>query len=137
MPPVSRETLNARIETYFQAVRWADLPVLLSLIAEGATFTVHAAAGDPSSWGSVKTFTGKEELRRLYLDFFAALRPLSCTVPNRAIDSEVGTVVTKQIYVGEGKDGSRIEMDNCNFFDFNEAGLIVRIVNWSSSRPVS
>ena len=102
MPPVSRETLNARIETYFHAVRRADLPTLMPLI---------------------------------YEEFFANLRPLSCTIPNRAIDSEAGKVVTEQIYVGEVKDGSRIEMDNCNFFDFNEAGLIVRIVNWSSSRP--
>lgn len=137
MPHMTRETLNARIETYFKAVLQADLPSLLSLMADGATFTVHAAAGDPSSWGSVKTFTGKEELRRLYAEFFAALRPLSCTVPNRAIDSEAGSVVTEQIYVGERKDGVRVELDNCNFFHFNEEALIIRIVNWSSSRLLS
>lgn len=51
----------------------------------------------------MKRFTGKEELRHLYAKFFAALRPLSSTVPNQTVDSETGKVLPEQIYWENGR----------------------------------
>ena len=41
-----------------------------------------------------------------------------------------GKVATEQGYIGELLDGTKNDMHNCNFFDFNEDGKFQRVIIW-------
>jgi len=41
-----------------------------------------------------------------------------------------GKVATEQSYIGELTDGTRNDMHNCNFFDFDAEGKFRRVIIW-------
>ena len=49
---------------------------------------------------------------------------------NVVVEVGKGKVATEQGYIGELLDGTKNDMHNCNFFDFNEDGKFQRVIIW-------
>ena len=117
----SREALAAAPQTYFDAVDVMDLDGVLAHFADDATLTVQTAH---------VTFTGAEEIRRMFADFFASSNTIRHEIRNIVVEEDRGKVATEQGYIGDLKDGSHNDMHNCNFFDFDAAGKFKRVIIW-------
>src|SRR5262245_5603280 len=104
---------------YFKAVDSLDPDAVLAHFADDATLTVQTAR---------VTFTGTDEIRRMFVDFFADWDSMVHTVTNLVVDAEAGTVATEQHVdlVAE----TTTKMHNCNFFTVNESGEFSRVIIW-------
>jgi ketosteroid isomerase-like protein len=118
---VSYETLAKAPDTYFKAVDAMDIEGVLACFAEDATLTVQT---------DHVTFTGAAEIRRMFTDFFGASDSIGHEIRNLVVEPGAAKVATEQRYFGELKDGSKNDMHNCNFFDFNEDGKFTRVIIW-------
>ena len=117
----TRETLAAAPQTYFGAVDAMDVDGVLAHFADDATLTVQT---------DHVTFTGADEIRRMFGDFFAASVSIRHEIRNVVVEEARGKVATEQGYIGELKDGSLNDMHNCNFFDFDADGRFKRVIIW-------
>ena len=117
----SREALAAAPQTYFDAVDAMDVDGVLAHFADGATLTVQT---------DHVTFTGAAEIRRMFTDFFGASVSIGHEIRNIVVEPGTLKVATEQGYFGELKAGSKNDMHNCNFFDFDEAGKFKRVIIW-------
>ena len=90
-----------------------DIDGVLAHFADDATLTVQT---------DHVTFTGAAEIRRMFTDFFGASVSIGHEIRNIVVEPGARKVATEQGYFGELKDGSKNDMHNCNFFDFNEDG---------------
>ena len=104
---------------YFKAVDSLDPDAVLAHFADDATLTVQTAR---------VTFTGTDEIRRMFVDFFADWDSMVHTVTNLVVDAEAGTVATEQ-HVDLVADATT-KMHNCNFFTVNESGEFSRVIIW-------
>ena len=111
----TREALAAAPQTYFDAVDAMDVDGVLAHFADDATLTVQT---------DHVTFNGADEIRRMFTDFFGASVSIRHEIRNIVVEEAAGKVATEQGYIGELKDGSKNDMHNCNFFDFDEAGQV-------------
>ena len=89
---------------------WTSTAVLAHF-ADDATLTVQT---------DHVTFTGADEIRRMFTDFFAASKTIGHEIRNIVVEEAAGKVATEQGYIGELHDGSLNDMHNCNFFDFDD-----------------
>jgi uncharacterized protein (TIGR02246 family) len=117
----TRDALAAAPQSYFDAVDAMDVDGVLAHFADDATLTVQT---------DHVTFTGAEEIRRMFTDFFAASVTIRHDVRNIVVEEAAGQVATEQGYIGELKDGARNDMHNCNFFTFDEEGKFKRVLIW-------
>ncbi len=99
----TRGALAAAPRTYFDAVDAMDVDKVLTHFADDATLTVQT---------DHVTFDGADEIR------------------NTVVEEAAGKVATEQGYIGELKDGSKNDMHNCNFFDFDADGKFKRVIIW-------
>ena len=76
------------------------------------------------------TFDGAAEIRRMFTDFFANSKTIRHEIRNIVVEEAAGKVATEQGYIGDLKDGSRNDMHNCNFFDFDAEGKFKRVIIW-------
>ena len=76
------------------------------------------------------TFTGADEIRRMFTDFFAASASITHELRNVVVEEATGKVATEQGYIGELKDGTKNDMHNCNFFSFAGDGRFKRVIIW-------
>lgn len=130
--------LETFIQDYFQAVSTKDIEKLMLFYAENASFTVHAAPqkGDPTAWGSFIVFKSKQEIQKLYEQFFENTKKiLLCRAEHSVIDEQQQRIATEQRYVAYNYADEQMSLYNCNFFDFNEEGKIYRVMNWSANEP--
>jgi ketosteroid isomerase-like protein len=105
--------------SYFKAVDALDVDAVLTHFAETATLTVQTAH---------VTFSGPEEIRRMFTGFFADWDSMVHTITNLVVDPENGKVATEQ-HVTLQRNGST-EMHNCNFFDVGDDGKFTRVIIW-------
>ncbi len=119
--PLSREQLAALPDSYFKAVDAMDVDAILSHFADDATLTVQT---------DHVTFTGAEEIRRMFNDFVGASVSIFHELKNTVVEPDRGKVATEQSYIGELKDGTRNDMHNCNFFDIGPDGRFTRVIIW-------
>jgi uncharacterized protein (TIGR02246 family) len=117
----TREALAAAPQTYFDAVDAKDVDGVLRHFADDATLTVQT---------DQVTFAGADEIRRMFTDFFAASKTIGHEIRNIVVEESVGKVATEQGYFGELHDGTKNDMHNCNFFDFDEDGKFKRVIIW-------
>jgi uncharacterized protein (TIGR02246 family) len=117
----TREALAAAPQTYFDAVDAMDVDGVLAHFASDATMTVQT---------DHVTFTGADEIRRMFTDFFDASVTIRHEIRNVVVEEAAGKVATEQGYIGELADGSRNDMHNCNFFDFDGDGKFKRVIIW-------
>lgn len=125
-------------ETYFQAVANKDITTLMSFYANDASFVVHTASngGDPTAWGNISRFKNKQDIQKLYEQFFQDIKQtIICRAEHIAIDEQQQRIATEQRYVAYNQAGELISLYNCNFFDFNNEGKLSRIMNWSANEP--
>ena len=118
---LSRETLAAAPQSYFDAVDAMDVDAVLGHFADDATLTVQT---------DHVTFDGAAEIRRMFTDFFANSKTIRHEIRNIVIEESAGKVATEQGYIGELQDGSQNDMHNCNFFDFDAEGKFKRVIIW-------
>lgn len=118
---LTREALAAAPKTYFDAVDAMDVDGVLAHFADDATLTVQT---------DHVTFSGADEIRRMFTDFFDASVSIRHEIRNIVVEEERGKVATEQGYIGELKDGSLNDMHNCNFFDFDAEGRFRRVIIW-------
>ena len=112
-------TIGEKPLSYFKAVDALDPDAVLAHFADDATLTVQTAH---------VTFTGAEEIRRMFVDFFAEWESMVHTVTNLVVDVEAGTVATEQHV--DLIAGATTAMHNCNFFTVNDAGQFSRVIIW-------
>lgn len=105
--------------SYFKAVDALDVDAVLSHFAETATLTVQT---------DQVTFTGAEEIGRMFTGFFADWDSMVHTITNLVVDADAGKVATEQD-VTLRRNGS-MEMHNCNFFDVGADGKFTRVIIW-------
>jgi ketosteroid isomerase-like protein len=118
---VSYETLAKAPDTYFKAVDAMDIEAVMACFAEDATLTVQT---------DHVTFNGATEIRRMFTDFFGASVSIGHEIRNIVVEPGAAKVATEQGYFGELKDGSKNDMHNCNFFDFDADGKFTRVIIW-------
>ena len=118
---LTREALAAAPQTYFAAVDAMDVDGVLAHFADDATLTVQT---------DHMTFTGADEIRRMFTDFFGASTWIRHEIRNLVVEEAAAKVATEQGYIGELKDGSKNDMHNCNFFDFDADGKFKRVIIW-------
>ena len=114
-----REQLAAIPASYFRAVDQYDLPAVLEHFAEDATLTVQSAR---------VTFTGHDEIGRMFTDFFADWDSMVHEITNIVVDPAASKVSTEQL-VDLNRNGTT-KMHNCNFFDVNAEGKFSRVIIW-------
>ena len=119
--PLTREQLAALPGSYFKAVDAKDVDAIMSHFADDATLTVQT---------DHVTFTGAAEIRRMFTDFFGASVSIGHEIRNIVVEPGNAKVATEQGYFGELKDGSKNDMHNCNFFDFDADGKFTRVIIW-------
>ena len=120
-PALSREALAAAPASCFRAVDAMDVDAILEHFADDATLTVQT---------DHVTFTGADEIRRMFNDFTGASVSIFHEIKNIVVETDARKVATEQSYIGELKDGTKNDMHNCNFFDFNEDGKFSRVIIW-------
>ena len=118
---LTREALAAAPQTYFDAVDAMDVDGVLAHFADDATLTVQT---------DHVTFTGADEIRRMFTDFFGASKSIRHEIRNIVVEEDRGKVSTEQGYIGELHDGTLNDMHNCNFFDFDAEGRFKRVIIW-------
>ena len=114
-----REQLAAIPASYFRAVDQYDLPTVLEHFAEDATLTVQTAG---------VTFTGHDEIGRMFTDFFADWDSMTHEITNLVVDPVASKVSTEQ-HVDLNRNGTT-KMHNCNFFDVGPDGRFSRVIIW-------
>jgi len=108
-------------QTYFDAVDAQDVELIVSHFADDATLTIQTAN---------VTHNGKDEIRRMFTDFTENSVFIEHQIHNMVVEADKGKVSTEQDYRGELKDGTKNDMYNCNFFDFDEDGKFKRVIIW-------
>jgi ketosteroid isomerase-like protein len=122
-----RQQLAAIPASYFRAVDASDLSAVLAHFAEDATLTVQTAG---------VTFSGHDEIGRMFTDFFSDWDSMVHEITNIVVDPTGSKVSTEQI-VNLNRNGTT-KMHNCNFFDVNEAGKFSRVIIWmDGSNPLN
>ncbi len=115
------DALHKAPHSYFDAVDAMDVEAIVAHFADDATLTIQTAN---------VTHTGKDEIRRMFADFTGASVSIRHEMRNIVVEVDKGKVATEQGYIGDLKDGTKNDMHNCNFFDFNEAGEFQRVIIW-------
>ena len=118
---LSREQLAQAPDVYFKAVDAMDIEGVMACFADDATLTVQT---------DHVTFTGAAEIRRMFLSFFDGSVSIGHEIRNIVVEPGAAKVATEQGYFGELKDGSKNDMHNCNFFDFDADGKFTRVIIW-------
>jgi ketosteroid isomerase-like protein len=108
-------------QTYFDAVDAQDVEGIVSHFADDATLTIQTAN---------VTHNGKDEIRRMFTDFTENSVFIEHQIHNMVVEADKGKVSTEQDYRGELNDGTKNDMYNCNFFDFDEDGKFKRVIIW-------
>ena len=119
--PLTRDQLAALPDSYFRAVDAMDVDAIVAHFADEATLTVQT---------DHVTFTGAEEIRRMFTDFVGNSTSIFHEIKNIVVEPDRGKVATEQSYIGELKDGTRNDMHNCNFFDVGPDGKFTRVIIW-------
>ena len=114
-------TIGEKPLSYFKAVDALNPDAVLAHFADDATLTVQTAH---------VTFTGAEEIRRMFSDFCEASASIFHEIKNIVVEPELGKVATEQSYIGELVDGTKNDMHNCNFFDVDADGKFSRVIIW-------
>ncbi|PYI10638.1 hypothetical protein BO78DRAFT_276194, partial [Aspergillus sclerotiicarbonarius CBS 121057] len=94
---------------------------VLSLFSPTATFTITTTN---------TTFTGLAAIESMLSDFIKRSKTMEHRVLSIVVDEREGKVATQQRYIGELKDGTKMDMLNCNFFEFDEDGRIMGVRVW-------
>ncbi len=118
---LSREQLASLPDTYFKAVDAMDVDAILAHFADDATLTVQT---------DNVTFTGADEIRRMFTDFTGGSKSIFHEIKNIVVEPDTGKVATEQSYIGELVDGTKNDMHNCNFFDVGPDGKFSRVIIW-------
>jgi len=114
-----RQELAAIPASYFRAVDAYDLPAVLAHFAEDATLTVQSAR---------LTFSGHDEIGRMFTDFFGDWDSMVHEITNIVVDPAGSKVSTEQL-VDLNRNGTT-KMHNCNFFDVDADGKFSRVIIW-------
>jgi ketosteroid isomerase-like protein len=120
-PALTRDALAALPDSYFKAVDAKDVDAIVSHFAPEATLTVQT---------DHVTFTGADEIRRMFTDFVGSSKSIFHEIKNIVVEETTGKVATEQSYIGELNDGARNDMHNCNFFDVGPDGKFTRVIIW-------
>lgn len=132
------QQLQEFIQNYFNAVANKDLVTLMSFYAKDASFAVHTAdnGGDPIAWGKLIVFKNKQEIHKLYEQFFLDIKQITiCHAEYTVIDEKQQSIATEQRFVAYNNANEVISLYNCNLFSFNTQGQICRVMNWSANEP--
>jgi ketosteroid isomerase-like protein len=116
---LDREQLAALPASYFRTVDSYDLPAVLAHFADDATLTVQTAG---------VTFSGHDEIGRMFTDFFADWDSMVHEITNIVVDPAASKVSTEQ-HVDLNRNGTT-KMHNCNFFDVDSDGKFSRVIIW-------
>jgi hypothetical protein len=114
-----RDQLAAIPASYFRAVDSKDVSAVLAHFAEGATLTVQTAG---------VTFSGHEEISRMFVGFFGDWDSMVHEITNIVVDPAGSKVSTEQI-VDLNRNGTT-KMHNCNFFELGADGKFSRVIIW-------
>jgi len=114
-----REQLAAIPASYFSAVDASDLEAVLAHFAPDATLTVQTAG---------VTFSGHEEIGRMFVDFFNDWDSMVHNITNIVVDPVASKVSTEQL-VDLNRNGTTV-MHNCNFFNVDADGKFTRVIIW-------
>jgi ketosteroid isomerase-like protein len=114
-----RDQLAAIPASYFGAVDAKDVPAVLTHFAEDATLTVQTAG---------VTFSGHDEIGRMFVDFFGDWDSMVHEITNIVVDPAGSKVSTEQL-VDLNRNGTT-KMHNCNFFDVGADGKLSRVIIW-------
>jgi ketosteroid isomerase-like protein len=113
------DQLAAIPASYFRAVDAYDLSAVLEHFAADATLTVQTAG---------VTFSGHDEIGRMFVDFFADWDSMVHEITNVVVDPAGSKVSTEQ-QVDLDRNGTT-KMNNCNFFDVGPDGKFTRVIIW-------
>jgi ketosteroid isomerase-like protein len=114
-----RDQLAAIPASYFRAVDAKDVSAVLTHFAENATLTVQTAR---------VTFSGHDEIGRMFVDFFNDWDSMTHEITNIVVDPAGSKVSTEQLVDLNG-DGTT-KMHNCNFFEVGADGKFSRLIIW-------
>ncbi|KAE8330222.1 hypothetical protein BDV39DRAFT_170906 [Aspergillus sergii] len=117
-PILTRDQLAGLPQSFFDAVDRKDLDAAVSHFSQDAIFTVKTAH---------VTCTGAGEIRHSFADFINNTKHMLHEITSIVVDEINGKVATQQRYTGELVDGTKNEMDTCDFFDVGPDGKFTRV----------
>ncbi|KAE8391562.1 hypothetical protein ETB97_000315 [Aspergillus alliaceus] len=120
-PALTSDKLAELPKSFFAAVDAKDIDAVVSHFSPDATLTVQTGHA---------TFTGRDEIRRMFADFINGSKQMLHEVKSIVVDEPNGKVATQQQYTGELLDGTQNDMYNCNFFDVGADGKFTRVIIW-------
>jgi ketosteroid isomerase-like protein len=122
-----RTELASVPRSYFAAVDRLDVDDVLTHFADDATLTVQTDG---------VTFTGADEIRRMFTDFLGSWDSMVHDITNLVVDEVDRRAATEQ-RVTLTKGGTDTPMYNCNFFSIGEDGRFDRVIIWmDGSNPL-
>ncbi|KAH8700775.1 hypothetical protein BGW36DRAFT_357421 [Talaromyces proteolyticus] len=122
-PPLTHSDLCVLAHKYFQAVDTRDIDTIVSFFAPDAMLRVYT---------DNVTYHGAVEIRGMFTGFVNNSKTIFHDIKNIIVDPVTRRVAIEQRYTGELIDGTRNDMDNCNFFDVDEDGKFTRVLIWMS-----
>lgn len=114
--------VDAVAKGYFDAMDSGDVEGTVACFAPDATLT----------WESNNLrLEGHDALRAFFTELCAGTNAMAHEATNFVVDTEKGTCAVEIVYRNDRKDGSLVDMANCNFFDFGPDGRFTRVRFWS------
>ena len=120
-PAFTRESLvEAVVSGYFGAMDAGDVEACVACFADDAVLLTE----------NRMRLEGKEELRAFFARLVAISHEMLHEVTNLVVDVDAGKVACELRYANTRREGGRLDMANCNFFDFDPSGRFTRVKFW-------
>ncbi len=114
--------IDVVVNGYFGSMDSGNIEGTMACFAPDATLTWETAD---------MVLTGHDALRGFFSEYIEGTHMRSHEVRNAVVDTEKATCAVEIRYRGAPKDGDKIDMENCNFFDFGSDGTFTRVHFWS------
>ncbi|MFH1729933.1 MAG: hypothetical protein ABIA04_16080 [Pseudomonadota bacterium] len=121
--------INQLIDEYGKAVNNSNSSDVANLFNETFDHIVHGINDQKSPWDA-KHKTSRQEIKKLYEDFFTKIDFMKAEYVDRIIDNDNRAIAMTVKAKGKQKDGIEFNMSNALHVFFNENGKIIKFHNW-------
>lgn len=118
---LTREQIVEAIQHYFATVDAGDVEATVACFAPDAWLRCENAD---------REFSGHAAIRPYYTRLAGLTTGMSHEVQRVVVDCEAGRAACELHYANTLQDGTSYDMDNCNFFDFDDTGRFTRVHFW-------
>ena len=112
------------VQRYFDTMDTGDVDGCVACFAPSGTLTCE---------NSPMTLKGPKQLGAFFARLHSNTKRMVHTPTHWVVDAEKGTVAVEIIYKNARKVGTKLDMENCNFFVFDKQGRFKRVRFWTGA----